>query len=506
MKKYLLFDLDGTLTDPKRGICTCVQYALEAFGIHEPDLDRLEPFIGPPLKESFMEFYHMEAGQAEAAVEKYRERFREKGIFENKVYRGIPAMLRTLQARGMVLAVASSKPTVFVRRILEHFRIDKYFSVVVGSELDGARTQKDQVVKETLRQMFQGRKVERAQVYMIGDRRFDVEGARAAGVESVGVTYGYGGMEELKAAGADYIVRSVEELERFLLRESDQVSPPSALERTWQVMLPFLLFYLARALAVNIGVMVLSALESRGHWGELLFVRDASGALQSLTANASALLSVFGFAAGGAAAAGMARKAVRDTWEQEKLWHLRPNPPGSYLLLGMASLGLVLGLNLFLELSGITGLSQAYQSAAGAQHGAWLPLGLFAYGIVSPLAEELVFRGAVYGRLRCSWSFPWAAVLSAALFAVYHGNLVQGIYAFVMGLFLAYAYGYTGRFLAPAAIHMTANLLAYGAGAMGADMPNHFGWAACTVCLVWGGGSVWLLHRRKYYPRSTGRR
>lgn len=292
MKKYLLFDLDGTLTDPKRGICTCVQYALEAFGIHEPDLDRLEPFIGPPLKESFMEFYHMEAGQAEAAVEKYRERFREKGIFENKVYRGIPAMLRTLQARGMVLAVASSKPTVFVRRILEHFRIDKYFSVVVGSELDGARTQKDQVVKETLRQMFQGRKVERAQVYMIGDRRFDVEGARAAGVESVGVTYGYGGMEELKAAGADYIVRSVEELERFLLRESDQVSPPSALERTWQVMLPFLLFYLARALAVNIGVMVLSALESRGHWGELLFVRDASGALQSLTANALSLIHI----------------------------------------------------------------------------------------------------------------------------------------------------------------------------------------------------------------------
>ena len=118
MKKYLLFDLDGTLTDPKVGITTCVQYALHSFGIEEPDLDKLEPFIGPPLKESFQKFYNMDDAQAEAAIAKYRERFQDTGIFENELYDGIPEMLHTLQSKGLFLAVASSKPTVYVERIL----------------------------------------------------------------------------------------------------------------------------------------------------------------------------------------------------------------------------------------------------------------------------------------------------------------------------------------------------------------------------------------------------
>ena len=200
MKKYLLFDLDGTLTDPKVGICTCVQYALSSFGIEEPDIDKLEPFIGPPLKDSFMQFYQMSEAQAEAAVAKYRERFSDVGLFENTLYEGVPHMLQALCGKGMFLAVASSKPTVFVERILEHFQIRKYFKVVVGSELDGRRVNKDEVVGEALRQLFGDKPVDKAQVYMIGDRRFDVEGAKAMGVESVGVTYGYGGMEELREA------------------------------------------------------------------------------------------------------------------------------------------------------------------------------------------------------------------------------------------------------------------------------------------------------------------
>lgn len=174
MKKYLLFDLDGTLTDPKVGICTCVQYALASFGIQEPDLDKLEPFIGPPLKESFMEFYQMDSETADAAVEKYRERFRDTGIFENKLYDGIPEMLKTLCGKGLFLAVASSKPTVFVERILEHFNIARYFKVVVGSELDGTRVNKDEVVEEALKRLFEDKPVQKDQVYMIGDRKFDV--------------------------------------------------------------------------------------------------------------------------------------------------------------------------------------------------------------------------------------------------------------------------------------------------------------------------------------------
>ena len=219
MKQYLLFDLDGTLTDPKVGICTCVQYALASFGIEEPDLDKLEPFIGPPLKNSFMNYYHLTEEQAEEAVEKYRERFKDTGIFENKLYDGIEQMLIALNSKGIHLAVASSKPQVFVERILEHFHIARYFRVVVGSELDGTRVNKEEVIEEALRQLFGDKPVDKSQVYMIGDRRYDAEGAKKVGVESVCVTYGYGSMEELKAAKADYIVRSVEELKNFLLRD-----------------------------------------------------------------------------------------------------------------------------------------------------------------------------------------------------------------------------------------------------------------------------------------------
>lgn len=151
MKKYILFDLDGTLTDPREGITTCVQYALRDAGIEENDLEKLEPFIGPPLKDSFMNFYHMNSEEADRAIAKYRERFQDKGIFENELYGGIHDLLRTLKANGMHLAVASSKPTVYVERILKHFKIDKYFEVVVGSELDGTRVTKSEVVLEVLR-------------------------------------------------------------------------------------------------------------------------------------------------------------------------------------------------------------------------------------------------------------------------------------------------------------------------------------------------------------------
>ena len=125
MNQYLLFDLDGTLTDPKLGITTCVQYALKFFGIEEPDLDKLEPFIGPPLKDSFMEFYGMDEAQAEEAIAKYRERFSTVGMFENEVYPGIVRMLRRCKKSGAKLAVASSKPEIFVKKILEHFHLAK---------------------------------------------------------------------------------------------------------------------------------------------------------------------------------------------------------------------------------------------------------------------------------------------------------------------------------------------------------------------------------------------
>ena len=214
--RYLLFDLDGTITDPKVGITTCVQYALDSFGIHEPALDKLEPFIGPPLKASFMDFYGFDDRQTQAAVEKYRERFSTVGLYENELYPGMDRLLRELRDGGARLAIASSKPTVFVRQILEHFQIADCFQVVVGSELSGARVEKDEVVAEAVRQLLT-RPEDKADTVMIGDRKFDILGGKSLGLHQIGVAYGYGQPGELEEANAEVIVDTVEQLREVLL-------------------------------------------------------------------------------------------------------------------------------------------------------------------------------------------------------------------------------------------------------------------------------------------------
>lgn len=235
MFQYILFDLDGTLTDPKLGITTCVQYALKSFGIEEENLDKLEPFIGPPLMESFKQFYGFSLEQALRAQEKYRERFAVVGWKENELYPGIDTMLKKLAERGVKLAVASSKPEVFVEKILVHFGVREYFTAAVGSELDGRRISKDEVVLEALRRLCVVTQEEaecyltegkvfgdgslRTDLAMVGDRKFDVEGAKAMNMVSVAVSYGYAQGEELQLAQPDYIADTVEELLKILLGE-----------------------------------------------------------------------------------------------------------------------------------------------------------------------------------------------------------------------------------------------------------------------------------------------
>ncbi len=214
--RYLLFDLDGTLTNPKEGITKSVQYALASFGVEEPDLDRLTCFIGPPLVDSFMEFYGFDREKARQAQAKYRERFAEKGIFENQVLPGIPEMLSRLKQAGKVLALATSKPEVFACKLLERYGLAEYFTQTVGSGLDGSLGTKAEVIEEALRRLELSNG-DREQARMIGDRKHDIAGAKACGLASVGVRFGYAEEGELEAAGADFIAGTVEELEAFLL-------------------------------------------------------------------------------------------------------------------------------------------------------------------------------------------------------------------------------------------------------------------------------------------------
>lgn len=213
--KNILFDLDGTLTDPKEGITRSVQYALEKFGIHEENLDRLCPFIGPPLRDSFREFYGFDKEQASLGVEYYREYFADRGIWENKVYDGIPQMLERLKAAGNRLYVATSKPEVFAVRILDHFGLSRWFDFIGGADMGETRVEKADVIAYTLKN---GKVSGADTILMVGDRRHDVEGAAKNGIPAVGVLYGYGSKEELSRAGARFLAAGVEELSALLLK------------------------------------------------------------------------------------------------------------------------------------------------------------------------------------------------------------------------------------------------------------------------------------------------
>ncbi len=215
MYDTLLFDLDGTLTDPKEGITKCVQYALKSFQIDEENRDRLVCFIGPPLHESFRVYYGFDKDQANRAVQKYRERFETIGLYENRVFDGIKEMLQQLEASGKCLAVATSKPEIFAKKILEKYELLTYFKEVVGSEMDGTRTEKSEVIQEVFKRLGLSEE-QKQRVLMIGDRKHDILGAKKCGIHSMGVQFGYAEPNELVVAGADYIVNTVEELAIFL--------------------------------------------------------------------------------------------------------------------------------------------------------------------------------------------------------------------------------------------------------------------------------------------------
>ncbi len=207
--QYYLFDLDGTLTDSKEGIAKGFKYALQHFDIIIENLDDLNKCVGPPLGASFKNFFALDDTQAEHAIAKYREYYTDKGMLENTVYEGIADVLEMLQQQGKTLFVATSKPTVYAKQIVEHFGLSKYFTEVVGSELDGTRSKKVDIINYILEKH---NITDLSEVVMIGDREYDIIGANEVGVTSIGVLYGYGTFEELQTAEATYIVESVEHL------------------------------------------------------------------------------------------------------------------------------------------------------------------------------------------------------------------------------------------------------------------------------------------------------
>lgn len=215
--KNILFDLDGTLTDPFIGITKSVSYALKSQGIEPPPLESLKPFIGPPLDDSFQKYYRMNDKDCFNAIEKFREYFNEKGKFENKVYKDIEEVLKQLKDSGYTLYVCTSKPLVFAIDILKHFHLDIYFKKIYGSELDGTRKDKADVIAYCLKCEH----IEASECIMVGDRMHDVIGAHKNHIPCIGVLYGYGSMEEFQQYHCDYIVEDEEGLLKFFYEKDN---------------------------------------------------------------------------------------------------------------------------------------------------------------------------------------------------------------------------------------------------------------------------------------------
>ena len=209
----VLFDLDGTLTDPKIGITTCIQYALHQLDYESPETEQLLWCIGPPLTVSFAKLLQTnDKVLIDRAITLYRDRFATVGLFENALYPQIPETLKLIRAAGYQTYIATSKPHVFAKRIIEHFDLSSLFDGIYGSELDGTRSDK----AELIRHILLSENLNPTKTVMVGDRSHDAIGAKKNQLLAIGVTYGYGTEEELKLHGVDLIANSPEEITQYL--------------------------------------------------------------------------------------------------------------------------------------------------------------------------------------------------------------------------------------------------------------------------------------------------
>ena len=211
----ILFDLDGTLTDAGPGILNCLEYALEDQGIPVPPREEMRTYLGPPLAVTFRDAFGMNDQQVTQAIDKYRERYHDVGLFENSVYEGVPELLAALQASGLRLVTATSKPEYSATRILQHFELDQYFEFIGAAALDGSRDSKSLVIAHTLQNT--NTHPTSHNMIMIGDRHHDVQGAREHGIDTIGVLWGYGDESELNQAGAINLVESPSQLVSLLV-------------------------------------------------------------------------------------------------------------------------------------------------------------------------------------------------------------------------------------------------------------------------------------------------
>ncbi|MCD8380071.1 MAG: HAD hydrolase-like protein [Lachnospiraceae bacterium] len=619
-KDYILFDLDGTLTDPKVGICSSAQYALADQGIMVEDIDDLTAFIGPPLQYSFQKFYGMDEEQISRAIDKFREKMNAGAKFENEVYPGIPEMLQTLKAQGFHLAVASSKTEDTVKEILVHFGIDRYFEAIVGSIPNEPDSEKEDVIQDALNRLFHYGMIKKASVVMVGDHCFDVDAANNMGLTSVAVRYGYAPEGELEESGPDYIVSTVEELEGLLLskelqgedfvvkevepeevpimagmanssaagnadvktpgetgnvagnedaggafqsveenseqngqstrrmdpkyfstddRISRQTSGGSAsgsegagnadhnsasgrqseaqstgdwktdakkqrsrsFQMVWAFLYPFLLFYVMGELVRQLlGYAVLFISRTNDALFNYIFVlEDSDEEKLAFSGNGSAVVQILTLIVVFIILYYMADGKKCLAAAKEKYGQ---NPQQKSFVWIVTTLLLALGINMFFIGTGFLEVSSSYQEAAANLYAVGIPLGIILYGFFSSTVEEFLFRGIVLVQMERYMKPNSAILLASLLFGVYHGNLIQGIYAFAIGAVLCMAYRDSGNFILIAAIHGVVNVIVFLMSSFGLFPTGTAGITAGAVLIAMGAICLDMVMKKERASRA----
>lgn len=517
MWNTVLFDLDGTLTDSGEGITKSVQYALkEGFGL-EADLQDLRKFVGPPLLEEFESYADLSKEEAREAVRWFRKRYDTTGIFENRLYPGTEELLIQLKKEGMTICLSSSKPEFQCRRILEHFHILQYFDEMVGAEDDETRSDKAEVVEEVIRRLKEhGRYSGKDSLVIVGDRNYDIVGGKKNGIGTIGVSYGYGSRKELEEAWPDAIADSVRELRNILIgqyrdgkrektdRLNEKGLPKSAAEGPQSVKnteeMPNEEDVQEREAArnkrkgseqIDLQEAYLSKRKrANGSWytdmsvGRKIF-RAILPALIGLGINlavsivyAAVVMGVYGGMDPHTEQSELLMTGVMDLvilivmvgmWRRDEKLRKGFHAADQMMVKRQMNFSLfavdilfVLGVTFLFNLvfSRFIPSSSQYEGFVNSFTSIPYPLTILLIGVLGPCAEEFLFRGVFFRRVRDCINVYAAALLSGLAFAVFHGNLEQGIPAFVMGFLFCLVYEHFGTMAAPIAGHMSVNILA----------------------------------------------
>ncbi|MDD3339131.1 MAG: HAD hydrolase-like protein [Lachnospiraceae bacterium] len=454
MWKTVLFDLDGTLTDSGEGITKSVQYALKAMGLGEPELSRLECFVGPPLHQQFMDFAHLTSEQADEAVEYYREYYAATGIYENRVYPWIIKLLDMFKKNNITMCVTSSKPTAFCKKVLEYFSMDHYFKYIVGSEMDGQRVLKKEVVEETIQMLGMDKK--RDQIVLVGDRREDVVGARECGIACIGVEYGYGSREELEEEHPVYIAETVSDVAECILSQKRTPQKESIPLRIWRVIYPLGIHFLISLIVSSLGAVALTLYETlvKKNTDINIITQNVMNATVLLTGITAAIsipiLYMF-----------FRKDKIRraDSGIRKYVWKTEKLRAGTVVATVVFAVAFSYLLNQLIALSNLEQIFPSYsvvESALFDNNNIYMQL--ICIGVLGPIAEELVMRGLIYRRIRDYINVTWAVILSSVIFGIYHGNMLQFIYATLIGAALALMYERNKNLWIPIIAHMAANI------------------------------------------------